>query len=68
MDTYSGNTRVTLTTTGWLLMVEEALVGMNHTSNKKESAQLRCKAERSLRMALVSINEDHRSKDNLLTT
>jgi hypothetical protein len=39
-------------------MAQEALIGIDHTSDKKHSAQLRCKAELSLRMALIAIDED----------
>jgi hypothetical protein len=61
MDTYSGNTIVTLTTTGWLHLAQEALVELEQASDEKHSAQLRCKAQRSLRMALLTA-EDHRSR------
>jgi hypothetical protein len=60
MHDYTGDTRVALTTTGWLLIAQEAVLGLKQASNQKQSAQLRCKAERSLRMALVAIDEDRR--------
>jgi hypothetical protein len=61
MNSFSGETRVTLTATGWLLMAQEALIGIEQASNRKQADQLRCEAERSLRMALVAIDEDGRS-------
>jgi hypothetical protein len=61
MDTYSGNTIVTLTATGWLHIAEEALLDLEQASDKKQAKQLRCKVQRSLRIALVAVAEDDRS-------
>jgi hypothetical protein len=58
MDTYSGNTIVTLTATGWLHIAQEALLELEQASDKKQSAQFQCNAQRSLRRALVAIDED----------
>ena len=58
MNDFSGNTRVTLTARGWLVMAEEALAGIERTSNKKQSAQLRRKAKHKLLMGLVSLERE----------
>jgi hypothetical protein len=59
MQTYSRNTIATLTATGWLHIAQEALLELEQASDKKQSAQFQCKAQRSLRMALVTNAEDH---------
>jgi hypothetical protein len=64
MGTYSGNTRVTLTTRGWLHMAEEALLGLEQPSDNKHSAQLRSKAKHHLRMTLDAFDADRPSRDH----
>jgi hypothetical protein len=65
MNSYSGNTRITLTATGWLLIAQEALAGIEQGSDQKQSGQLRTNAKNSLRMALVAIDEDDRNRPTL---
>jgi hypothetical protein len=62
MDTYSGDTIVTLTATGWLHLVQEALLELEHASDKKQTAQLRSKARQSLRMAVVWLDASAASR------
>ena len=57
MDTYSGDTIVTLTATGRLHMAQEALLELEQASDRKQSAQLQCKAQRRLSMALATVEE-----------
>jgi hypothetical protein len=62
MNTYSGHTIVTLTAKGWLHLVQEALLELEQASDKKQSAQLQCKVQRSLRTALVALDEHRPSR------
>src|SRR3569833_407998 len=61
MNSYSGNTRITLTATGWLFIAQEALAEIEQASDPKQAAELRRKAKKSLRRTLVGVDEDARS-------
>jgi hypothetical protein len=61
MNSFSGDTRVTLTAAGWLLMAQEALAGIEQTSNNTQSAQLRSKAKRSLFLAVGALDSERPS-------
>jgi hypothetical protein len=58
MNSFSGDTRVTLTATRWLLMAQEALVGIEQASDKKQIVQLRSKAKRSLLWAVGALDAE----------
>ena len=61
MNGFSGNTRVTLTVTGWLFMAQKAMARIERASDAARAAQLRRKALHSLRMALAAIDEERSS-------
>jgi hypothetical protein len=47
MNNFSGNTSVTLTTRGWLLLAQEALTGIEHAS-ETEGIQYSSEEKRSI--------------------
>jgi hypothetical protein len=64
MDNYSPDTRVELTPKGWLFVAHAALKASARESNHKLSAELRRRANDSVRRALSAIEADEQMRLN----
>jgi hypothetical protein len=63
MKSYSGNTRIELTAKGWLYSVESVLKAFEQFPDTKQSAELRRRAKKVIRMALVAVDANCESTE-----